>query len=147
MLLSLYLVKLKQLSLLLGKNASCETCKWDKLRAIHISFIGVKESRRNLQQELSPVTCCFRQLGDLQQDQVAMPSVPLASLCGTHSHKISTLPFYFFPFISTQMFHLGSQFPDQESNLCPLHRKHTAFTTRSPGESPQAQILLQHFSC
>lgn len=33
------------------------------------------------------------------------------------------------------MQHVGSQFPDQELNLLPLHWKHRVFTAGSPGKS------------
>ena len=32
--------------------------------------------------------------------------------------------------------HVGSQFPDQRSNPCPLHGKHGVLTTGLPGKSP-----------
>ena len=36
---------------------------------------------------------------------------------------------------------VGSYFPHQGSNPCPLHGKHGFCTTGSPGQSPDAVIL------
>ena len=41
--------------------------------------------------------------------------------------------FFFFYHITAQ--HVGSEFPDQESNLCPLHWKHGVLTTGPSGKS------------
>ena len=39
-------------------------------------------------------------------------------------------------FFGCTTWHVGSLFPDQESNLCPLHWKHEILTTGLPGKSP-----------
>ena len=53
-----------------------------------------------------------------------------ASLCLCLSFFF--LFFLFFFFLAT--WHVGSYFPDQGSNLCPLHSKHGVLTTGQPGK-------------
>ena len=46
-------------------------------------------------------------------------------------------PFFFYLFIylfGRAVQHVGSQFPDQGLNLCPLHWKHGVLTTGLPGK-------------
>ena len=47
--------------------------------------------------------------------------------------------FFFFFCCTTQ--HVGSQFPNQGLNLCPLHWKHRVLTTGPPEKSPSKHIL------
>ena len=42
--------------------------------------------------------------------------------------------------------HVGSQFPDQGLNPCPLHWEHGVLTTGPPGKSLLLLLLLSHFS-
>ena len=41
--------------------------------------------------------------------------------------------------------HVGSLFPDQGSNLCPLHCKHRVLTIGSPGKSPNFSYLKNYW--
>ena len=49
--------------------------------------------------------------------------------------------FFFFKFCGHTLQDVGSQFPAQGSNLCPLQQKHQILNTRPPGK-----FLLHHFN-
>ena len=50
-----------------------------------------------------------------------------------------------FGFFGHTLLHAGSQFPDQGSNLCPLHWEHRVLTTGPPGKSQSQTFLVMSF--
>ena len=97
----------------------------------------------------------------LHLGSVALFSLPCSCSClRLSSHAAYLVLFFFFLFknlFGCTTWHLGSYFPDQESNLRPLHWRCGVLTTGSPGKSPpcpslavgkkvdtQKRILLTH---
>ena len=63
----------------------------------------------------------------------------------SHIHYFSfqeRLPFFPLPPPCCSAWHAGSQFPNQESNLCPLQWKLEVLTTGSPGKSQTISFTL-----
>ena len=52
---------------------------------------------------------------------------------------------FFFFFFCLALQHVGSQFPNQGLNPCPLHWKLRVLTSGLPGKSPRSFILIIHY--
>ena len=65
---------------------------------------------------------------------------PFCFLAGFKLFLVCSQLFIFFFWFLWQ-WHVGSQFPDQESNLQPLHWQHRVLTTGPPGKSLRASVL------
>ena len=54
---------------------------------------------------------------------------------------------FFFFFFGHAIHHVGSYFPDQGSNRCPVQWKHRLLTTGLPGNSQERIIFVRHLLC
>ena len=59
------------------------------------------------------------------------------------SLNFSPATFFLFLFFGCTIQQVGSYFPNQGLNLCPLHCKHGVLTTGPPGKSPDTSLVVQ----
>ena len=75
-------------------------------------------------------------------------SVRHRTLCGSLRHRCFSQfpPLFFKNLLAMPRGMRESQFPDQGSNLCPLHQQLTGLTSGLPGKSPSTIIIIFFFT-
>ena len=81
-------------------------------------------------------------LSRLPAESIAPPIMFLQFQNSKQFFNITLKKISFFKFCGHTLQDVGSQFPAQGSNLCPLQQKHQILNTTPPGK-----FLLHHFSC